>query len=427
MKVGSYGCYHRCPFRGGFAMTRYFFSLLLLVLPLLVLAKEKICLNMIVKNESPVIKRCLSSVKDVIDYWVIVDTGSTDGTQKIIQEFLKDITGELYERPWRNFGENRSEAYDLAKGKGDYILFMDADDTLEFEGEPQFPPLSSDLYMMWRGNKAFSYLKPQIAKADLNWKWVGVTHEYLGLDTPYTSEILDSVKYVTTDEGASARDPKKKFMRNVELLEEGLKKEPQNYRYAFYLAESYRDAGEPAKALEWYQKRVNMGGWDEEVFCALLQIGHLLQSMGFAMNLVTDSYLNAFHFRPHRVEPLYCLAEYYNRHGNHKMAYEYLKIREFIQKPDHKDSLFNMDWMEDYGMLFQLSIAAYYLGHYEEALKACDQLIAMEDIPDSWREQAKVNRAYPFAKLQEMKLKEEKETVIKAFPLGIRTSSTLLY
>ena len=64
---------------------------------------KTLCLNMIVKNESHVIKRCLDSVKPIIDYWVIFDTGSTDGTQRIIQEVLKDIPGQLHERPWVNF------------------------------------------------------------------------------------------------------------------------------------------------------------------------------------------------------------------------------------------------------------------------------------------------------------------------------------
>ena len=79
--------------------------------------RSTICLNMIVKNEIAVIARCLESVKSFIDYWVIVDTGSTDGTQAMIQSIMQDIPGELHERPWRDFGFNRTEAAELARGK----------------------------------------------------------------------------------------------------------------------------------------------------------------------------------------------------------------------------------------------------------------------------------------------------------------------
>ena len=61
--------------------------------------QRALCLNMIVKNESHVIRRCLDSVRPFIDSWVIVDTGSTDGTEDIIREHLKDIPGQLHERP----------------------------------------------------------------------------------------------------------------------------------------------------------------------------------------------------------------------------------------------------------------------------------------------------------------------------------------
>jgi glycosyltransferase involved in cell wall biosynthesis len=69
-----------------------------------------ICLNMIVKNEAPVIGRCLASVRPLIDQWVIVDTGSTDGTQALIREALADLPGVLIERPWVDFAHNRNEA-----------------------------------------------------------------------------------------------------------------------------------------------------------------------------------------------------------------------------------------------------------------------------------------------------------------------------
>lgn len=377
----------------------YFFLVLFFALPLSAADKQKICLNMIVKDESKVIKRCLDSVMPLIDYWVIVDTGSTDGTQEIIKQHLKNIPGELHERPWKNFGESRTEAFELAKGKGDYLLFMDADDVLEFEKGFKLPKLTEDMYNMWRGTPGFTYLKPQVVKGNLPWKWVGVTHEYLDCAHPYTSQLLENVKYVSKEGGARDFDPKK-FWKNVKLLEDGLKKEPTNSRYMFYLAESYRDAGEKGKAIEIFQKRIDMGGWAEEVFWSILQIGHLMRGIGLPPSLVIDCYTRAHKYRPHRPEPLYYLAEVYNLIGKHDKAYECIKAREKTPRPDQKDMLFNVDWIDEYGYLFQLSIASYYLGKYQESLDACDKLIKMENLPEEWRERAKINRNYPAAKLK---------------------------
>ena len=383
-------------------MLRIVISLFTLFLPLLSYAKDKICLNMIVKDESKVIKRCLDSVKPYIDYWVIVDTGSKDGTQKIIKNHMKGIPGKLHERPWKNWGESRTEALKLAEGNGDYILFMDADDILEFQDTKSFGPLTEDLYNMWRGSSGFSYQKPQLVKNGLPWKWVGVTHEYLDCAIPYSSAILTHVKYITSSEGATWKDPKQKFLKNIDLLEAGLKKEPTNSRYAFYLAESYRDAGEKGKALEWYQKRIKMGGWDEETFWSMLQSAHMLKELGLPINIVAEAYLAAQRSRPHRAEPTYYLAELYNEAGMYVHAYALAQSRESIPQPKEKDSLFNMDWIEDYGLNFQLSIAAYYAGQYEVALKTCDKLLTNPNLPENWRKQTGINRQFPLTKLAEV-------------------------
>ena len=78
---------------------------------------------MIVRNEAHIVHEVLDAVAPYISSWVIVDTGSVDGTQNLIRNHMArlGIAGELHERPWRNFGDNRSEALDLAQGHGDYI------------------------------------------------------------------------------------------------------------------------------------------------------------------------------------------------------------------------------------------------------------------------------------------------------------------
>ena len=89
-----------------------------------------ICLCVIVKNEEAVIGRLIDSCIDIIDYWVIIDTGSTDKTKEIINKKLKNVPGELGESPFINFGHNRTELVERAYGKADYLLLMDADMTV---------------------------------------------------------------------------------------------------------------------------------------------------------------------------------------------------------------------------------------------------------------------------------------------------------
>ena len=80
-----------------------------------------ISLVMIVKNEERILERCVESVRPIIDEFIIVDTGSTDGTRETINRY-----GALYELPFTNFVDTKNAA--LALATGEYVLFMDADE-----------------------------------------------------------------------------------------------------------------------------------------------------------------------------------------------------------------------------------------------------------------------------------------------------------
>ena len=120
----------------------------LIITEKIILDSPSICLNMIVKNESHIIKNTLEKLCNKIkfSYWVICDTGSTDETIEIITEFFKtkNIPGELYKDEWLNFAHNRTLALQYAYKKTDLLLVFDADD--EIVGQSKMPGVNDIIY-----------------------------------------------------------------------------------------------------------------------------------------------------------------------------------------------------------------------------------------------------------------------------------------
>lgn len=354
-------------------------------------AKERsVCLNMIVKDESRVITRCLASVKDKIDYWVIVDTGSTDGTQKIIKEFLKDIPGELHEKPWVDFEHNRNEALNLARGKSDYLLMIDADEYVVTDKTFQWPSLDKGCYYATvRINEKVDFLRIFLVENNVGWQWKGVLHETLYNPTPQTSATIKGLynMAITTD-GNRSKDPKK-FLKDAQVLEKGLEKEPDNSRYVFYLAQCYVDAGEYELALKNYQRRATMGGWDQEVFWSIYTSGLLEERLDKGEAAFLKSYSKAFQYRQSRAEPLYRMIHYYIRNENFLLGYALAK--EALKVPLSEDNVYVERWMYEYGFWVALSDCAYQLGRHDEALAACREALKQSTMPDGLRKQMQIN------------------------------------
>lgn len=82
-----------------------------------------IALVMIVKDEERCLKRCLDSVRGLVDRMIVVDTGSQDGTREIARR----AGAEVYDHTWKNdFAEARN--YALSLSDADWNLILDADE-----------------------------------------------------------------------------------------------------------------------------------------------------------------------------------------------------------------------------------------------------------------------------------------------------------
>ena len=358
----------------------------------------RICLSMIVKNEAPVIERCLRSAKPLVDAWAISDTGSTDGTQDIIRNFMRDLPGELIERPWVDFATNRNEALELAKTHGDYALVIDADDVFETDANFAWPELAAPGYLLEIVFSELSYRRIALANLDAGWQWQGVLHEVLTSPQLASAQSLDGIRIRVNTDGARSRQPQEeKFSKDADVLRRALEKEPGNTRYAFYLAQSLRDAGRFAESLAAYEHRVAMGGWPEEVYFSKFQVGRLKELLGAPFADVVSAYLYAFDARPARAEAPCAAARYFRLNGRWNLARQYAELASKLPLCD--DVLFVDRTVHDWRARDEWSIAAYWCGDYADSARLCKELLADQRLPIAERTRVEKNLAFAVAKL----------------------------
>ena len=345
--------------------------------------RATVCLNMIVRDEAPVIARCLESVRPLIDHWVIVDTGSEDGTRDIVRASLEGVPGELHERAWRNFGHNRSEAVALAEGRADYLLTIDADETLERAEGFGWRNLAADAYLIEKRRGPRRYWVSNLLRSGLGWRWVGAVHEYPESARAGPAERLAGVAIVSPREGARSRDPLL-YRRDALMLEQALLEDPDNARDVFYLAQSYRDADDPELAIRHYRRRAAMGGWHEEVFVSLHQIARLKTLRGDPWPECLDAYLAALSHTPGRAEPLYEIGLRYARERDWPCAWLFLE-RAAATPRDESLILFLDDEVYAWRARLEASVAAYHVDEHASAIALGEALLGGEELPERLR------------------------------------------
>lgn len=343
------------------------------------MSRPTICLASMVKQEHHILKRMIDSAKPYIDAWCFLDTGSTDGTQGLIEELLSDVPGELHEEPFVNFCVSRNRLLELAREQDcDYLLLLDADHILIVE-DGSLDALEADSYLV-RLNGPLTYLMPYIVKSEKPFRYIGVTHEYLGCDGGFWQEPLPGVSLDHLGDGGMRHE---KFDRDLRLLEEDYEIDPANERTMFYLAQTLQGVGEVERSIEMYRKRFEAGGWDEERGWALFQIAEMTHDV--------EDYLKAWNFRPSRLESIQRLAKHFNETGQHHVSY--LLCDQVMNTPPTNDWLFVESWVYTWGLLLEHGLACYYTGRVDEA-KIMFEIMLARELPDDIRELTKSNLAF---------------------------------
>jgi len=326
-----------------------------------------ICLNMIVKNESSIIIRLFNSVLPLIDCYCICDTGSTDNTIQLIVNYFKEknIPGSIFSTPFQDFGYNRTVAmkYCETLSNADYLLLLDADMILNINTEniPRIKQklLEHPVHYVFQGSDAFYYKNVRFAKNNAGFSYWGVTHEYVQVPDGTTYGYFERSEIFINDVGDGG-SKQNKFLRDIELLTKGLETIPNNDRYTFYLANSYRDSGQLEKSIETFKRRIELGGWVEEVWHSYLSIGRCYKTLN-KMEEAIYYWLEGYNYFPNRIENLYEIVEYYRGRGKNNLAYEFYRIADRVKREHfQEDFLFLEKAIYDYKLNYEMTIIGYY-------------------------------------------------------------------
>lgn len=346
---------------------------------------------MIVKNESKIIERLMLSALPLIDSYCICDTGSTDNTVELIETFFKthNIPGKIVTEPFKDFGYNRTFALkscnDLANA--DYVLLMDADMKLRINPELNIAEFKKTLtqgaYYIFQGSDTFFYKNVRILKNNPEYSYWGVTHEFVKTPNGTVYGEIERNQLFIDDigDGGAKAD---KFERDVRLLLKGLEENPGNDRYTFYLANSYRDAGMYKEAIERYEERIKLGGWNEEVWHSYYSIGKCYEKIGDMPNAI-NAWMEAYQFYPNRIENLYRIVNYYRCQGKNILAYSYYEIaKQELEKNTAQDHLFLEKEVYDFKLDYEFTIVAYYRNPNKlDVIGACMKVLSHPHAPES--------------------------------------------
>ncbi len=268
----------------------------------------------ITHDEPMLLPGMLDSVRDLID-----------GPKLAFHIGEKDETAELLEadgfaverRDWQNFDGSWTALFAHARGKADRFLYMQANHTLERTGPlPQLGDIPCWMIRYRRG--PYEYRLPNLLRGDIEWYINAPVHGTLEPDFFHERQQLDVISVQESD--ADGRRPEK-LARYLPLMEKQFAENPTP-RNCFYLARTYFDFGRWDDAIDLYEQRINMGGWEEEAWHAHYMKGLAQIRKGDFLN-GRLTLMAAYQRRPSRAEPLYAICRSMNPPGDDLLFVEH--------------------------------------------------------------------------------------------------------
>ncbi len=327
-----------------------------------------ISLCMIVKDEESVLRRCLDSVKDIVDEIIIVDTGSTDNTKKI----AKDFTDKIFDYSWiDDFSAARNYSY--SKATMNYILWLDADDVVLEEDRVKLKLLKQcfdptvDIVMMKyntgfdsQGNVTFSCFRERLSKRARSCTWYEPVHEYLQIE----GKIIN-VDICITHKKIHAPEPGRNLGIYEKIISLGNELTP---RGLYYFARELKDSGRYDDAIEYFIKFLDSEkGWVEDNIWACSELAKCYSIKDDNRNTLSALF-RSFEYDTPRAELCCQIGYYFKGKKNYNLAIYWFDLATKLKKPENSWGFIDHDsW--SYIPCIELSICYDKLGDLDKAIK----------------------------------------------------------
>ncbi len=346
----------------------------------------KILVALTVQNDEEAIWRCLESVKEEADYLYVADRGSTDKTIEWIEQFLEEnkIPGMVEDCREDSFSESREKAISSLRKivkemkfapSSAYFLFLEPSMTVSFKSEWKKEALTKDAYSIWTKEPHLGHSRYalNLLKGSLFWKPSGVI-----LDE-WTADRFEAEKLEAVSLDHSVAKKEERLKREIKVLKEALKKNPDDLKSLFLLAQAYKSIGQFPEAIHQYRARIEKKGDSEELWFSKYMLGQALEEYG-EWTEALYWYLEAFQMNPLRGEPLNRLSHYYRLRGENDLAYLFASHGANLPKYG-QGVLFDEVPFDPYQLNEDLSIAAFYTRFKAEGFEAAERVLLSKATP----------------------------------------------
>lgn len=345
---------------------------------------SKISFALIVKNGGEGLRKCLASIHPIADEILIVDTGSTDNSLEIAQQF----EAKVFNLKWPDhFAEARNRS--LEQCTGDWIFVIDADESLDENSRNEIKHAiqrtNIDGFYILTRNYTNNFLradftacrdiegfsgwtpshKTRLFRNKPEYRFQGRIHEVIDKSILDAGGRIDECNIIVHHFGGD-QCSKEKIDLYKKLTELKVKEDPNNPMGYYELGHIQIAIGEPDQAIQTFKRgaEINPNFGDLRYANFYFEIGNVYFQIKNDIDKALEAYLKAIEIRPGMIYAYSLVGAIYRKKGMPHLAEAYLTEATLLENPT-PDTYYNLG-------LIQLN-----LKDYKKAIEAFERVIQM--------------------------------------------------